>query len=43
MIAERAKAKGINGVQWIRKPRQRFHGKVAALVTAMQEAGLPLV
>ena len=42
LLAERAKAASIDSVSWQRKQGQRFHGKAAALLTAMQSAGLPL-
>lgn len=42
LLAQRAKAAAIDSVSWQRKKGQRFHGKVEALLTAMQSAGLPL-
>ncbi|KAL6786108.1 hypothetical protein ACKKBG_A01430 [Auxenochlorella protothecoides x Auxenochlorella symbiontica] len=42
-LAERAQAAGIDTVSWQRKPRQRFHGKVAALVTGLKEAGIKMM
>ena len=41
-LAHRAVQAGLDGVQWLRKPGQRHHGRIAALITAMQEGGLPL-
>ena len=43
MLAERAKQAGIDGVHWQRKPGQRYHGRIAALITSMQEVGVKLV
>jgi large subunit ribosomal protein L18 len=42
-LAERARAAGVDGVVWARKRGQRHHGRLAALVAAMQASGLPLV
>ncbi len=42
-LASRAKSKGIEGVAWPRKRGQRYHGRVAALITAMKDHGLPLI
>lgn len=42
LLAQRAKAAAIDSVSWQRKQGQRFHGKVEALLTAMQSSGLPL-
>lgn len=41
-LAQRAVQAGLDGVQWLRKPGQHYHGRIAALITAMQEGGLPL-
>lgn len=42
VLASRAIEKDISAVQWHRKRGQQYHGKVEALLTAMQGAGLPL-
>lgn len=42
LIAKRAKEANIESVAWVRKHGQRYHGKTAALIVAMQSAGLPL-
>ena len=41
-LAERARAKGITAVAWQRKHGQRFHGRIRALLEAMQSHGVPL-
>ena len=43
VLAQRAKDAGIEGVQWRRKPGQRYHGRLAALVDGIQRAGIKLV
>ena len=43
LVAERAVAAGITGVSWERPHGKRFHGKIAALLDAMNAKGLPLV
>jgi ribosomal protein L18 len=43
LLAERARAVGIDGVQWRRKTGQKFHGRIASLLTSMQDYGLKLV
>mmetsp|Transcript_28803 Transcript_28803/g.91985 ORF Transcript_28803/g.91985 Transcript_28803/m.91985 type:complete len:116 (-) Transcript_28803:17-364(-) len=42
-LAERAKAASVEGVQWLRPKRVRYHGKVKSLIESMKEAGIPLV
>lgn len=42
-LAKRAAEKGIDGVEWKRKRGQRYHGKIAALLTSMNSNGLKLV
>lgn len=42
-LAKRAVEKGIDGVEWKRKRGQRYHGKIAALLTSMNTNGLKLV
>ena len=41
-LAERAREQQISGVFWPRERGQQYHGKVAALIDAMREGGLPL-
>ena len=45
-LAKKAQEKGIDAVQWTRDSRgrakQRYHGKVAALVDALQAGGVAL-
>jgi ribosomal protein L18 len=43
LLAERAAAAGIDGVSWQRKHGQKYHGRVASLITSMQDKGLKLV
>ena len=43
VLAQRALAVGIQGVEWKRKVGQRYHGRIAALLTSMQESGVKLV
>ena len=43
LLAERAAAAGIEGVSWQRPAGVKFHGRVASLLTSMQESGLRLV
>ena len=40
-VAKRALEEGVEAVRWVRG-RQRYHGKVAALITAMQDNGVAL-
>ena len=42
LLAERAKAAGIEAVHWDRKQGQKFHGKIKELLQTMQAEGLPL-
>lgn len=42
-LAKRALEKGVEGVEWKRKQGQRYHGKIAALLTQMTTSGLQLV
>ena len=42
-LAKRAVEKGIDGVEWKRKKGQQYHGKIAALLTSMNNNGLKLV
>jgi ribosomal protein L18 len=42
-LAQRAKAAGVDGVHWRRKPGQKYHGRIAALISSMQTAGVKLV
>ena len=42
LLAERALANSVSAVHWDKKRGQKFHGKIAAIIDAMQEAGLPL-
>ena len=42
LVAKKAKEKDIPAVHWERKHGQKFHGKVKALLEAMQREGLPL-
>lgn len=43
-LAKKAQEKGIDAVQWTRggRGKQRYHGKVAALVEALQAGGVAL-
>lgn len=43
VLAERALGAGVQGVEWKRKIGQRYHGRIAALLTSMQGSGLKLV
>lgn len=43
VLAKRALEKGVEGVEWKRKQGQRYHGKIAALLTQMTASGLHLV
>ena len=43
LLARRAQQAAVDGVCWERKRGQRYHGKIAALLTAMQSGGLKLV
>ncbi|KAH7617517.1 putative 50S ribosomal protein L18 [Nannochloris sp. 'desiccata'] len=43
LLAERAVGAGIDRVSWQRKQGQRYHGRVASLITSMQNSGLKLV
>ena len=43
LLARRAHQAAVDGVHWERKRGQRYHGKIAALLTAMKAGGLPLV
>jgi len=43
LLARRAQQAAVDGVHWERKRGQRYHGKIAALLTAMKAGGLPLV
>ncbi len=43
LLARRAQEAAVDNVHWERKRGQRFHGKIAALLTAMQSGGLKLV
>jgi ribosomal protein L18 len=43
LLAQRAVAAGIDGVSWQRKQGQKYHGRVASLITQMQDSGLKLV
>jgi len=43
VLAERARTGGIEGVHWKRKKGQRYHGRIAALLSSMQESGLKLI
>jgi ribosomal protein L18 len=43
LLAARAAAAGVEGVHWQRKAGQRYHGRLAALITSMQAQGLKLV
>ena len=43
VLAQRALGKGIDGVEWKRKKGQRYHGKIAALLSTMNDSGLKLV
>lgn len=42
VLAQRAASSAIPAVHWDRKAGQRYHGKAAALLQSMQQAGLPL-
>lgn len=42
-LAQRLKEVGVEGVHWQRKNGQRFHGRIARLLEAMQEGGVKLV
>jgi large subunit ribosomal protein L18 len=41
-LAQRALRQGIDRVEWVRKRNQRYHGKIACLLTAMQDGGVRL-
>jgi large subunit ribosomal protein L18 len=43
VLAQRAKDAGIEGVQWRRKPGQRYHGRLAALVDGLRQSGIKLL
>lgn len=43
VIAQRALKNGIEGVHWDRKRNQKFHGRIAVLITAMRDAGMKFV
>jgi ribosomal protein L18 len=43
LLAERAKEAQIDGVHWVRKRGQKYHGRIAALLESMKDAGMPLV
>ena len=43
LLAQRAAAVDINSVSWNRKQGQKYHGRIASLITSMQESGLKLV
>lgn len=43
ILAKRAREQGIDGVEWKRKKGQRYHGKIAALLTKMNDDGLKLI
>jgi len=42
MVAKRAIDKGVSAVQWTRRGKQRYHGKIAALLEAAKAEGLAL-
>ncbi len=42
-LAERVKTRGVDGVHWKRNPGQKFHGRIAAVITAIREHGVPTV
>lgn len=43
IVAQRALGKGLDGVHWSKKKGQKYHGRIAALLTSMQDEGLKLV
>lgn len=43
MLAQQLKAVGVEGVHWQRKQGQKFHGRIARLVEALQDGGVRLV
>lgn len=43
VLAKRALEKGIDGVEWKRNKGQRYHGKIAALLTKMNDSGLKIM
>ncbi len=42
VLAARAGKAAVPAVHWERKRRQKYHGKIAALLQSMQAGGLPL-
>lgn len=42
LLATRAKSSGIEAVSWDRQHGQRFHGRIAELLKAMQNGGVQL-
>jgi ribosomal protein L18 len=43
LLAARAKESGVGAVTWDRKHGQKFHGRTAELLKAMQGGGVKLV
>ena len=43
LLAQRAQQATVDGVHWERKRGQRYHGKIAVLLTALKVGGVQLV